>query len=83
MVLRKSAWSIHDSRDKNCNIFSLKVKKLDEEVIDILRVSDFGTLIKDHKLLKICATRMRSIVVSTIPSGELSPVSGSSLDPLN
>ena len=27
--------SIHDFIDKNCNIFVLKVKKLDEEVIDI------------------------------------------------
>ena len=32
-----AAWSIHDFTDKNCNIFSLKVKKLDEEVIDIGR----------------------------------------------
>ena len=31
------AWSIHDFLDKNCNIFVLKVKKLDEEVIDIGR----------------------------------------------
>ena len=28
------ACSIHDFIDKNCNIFVLKVKKLDEEVID-------------------------------------------------
>ena len=34
-MLRK--WSIHDFTDKNCNIFSIKVKKLDEEVIDIGR----------------------------------------------
>ena len=32
-----AAWSIHDFIDKNCNIFFLKVKKLDEEVIDIGR----------------------------------------------
>ena len=35
------------------------MKKLDEEVIDIGR--EFQTL--DCKLLKICATKMRSIVV--------------------
>ena len=44
---------------KTCNIFVLKVKKLDEELIDI----DFGTLVKDCKLLKIRTTRMKSIVV--------------------
>ena len=37
MVLRKCGLSIHDFIDKNCNIFVLKVKKLDEEVIDIGR----------------------------------------------
>ena len=37
MVLRKCGLSIYDFIDKNCNIFVLKVKKLDEEVIDIGR----------------------------------------------
>ena len=38
------------------------MRKLDEEVIDSWeRVPDFGTLVKDCKLLKICATRMHSI----------------------
>ena len=32
-----AACSIHDFIDKNCNIFVLKVKKLDEEVTDIGR----------------------------------------------
>ena len=40
------------------------MRKLDDEVIDIGRVPDFGTLVKDCKLLKICATRMRSIAAS-------------------
>ena len=32
-----TACTVHDFIDKNCNIFVLKVKKLDEEVIDIGR----------------------------------------------
>ena len=40
------------------------MKKLDEEVTDIEdRVPDIGTMVKDFKLLKICSTRIRSIVV--------------------
>ena len=31
------AWSIHDFTNKNSNIFSLKMKKQDEETIDIGR----------------------------------------------
>ena len=32
-----AAWPIHDFTNKNSNIFFLKVRKLDEEVIDIRR----------------------------------------------
>ena len=40
------------------------MKKLDEKIIDIGGVPDFGTLVKDsRKLLKICATRLPSMVV--------------------
>ena len=40
------------------------MKKLDEEVIDIQGESSrFKDLVKDCKLLTICATRMRSIAV--------------------
>ena len=60
-----AAWPIHDFTNKNSNILSLKVRKLDKEVIGVgcwERVPDFGTLVQDWKLLKICATRMRLIV---------------------
>ena len=57
-----AAGPIHDFTNKNFNIFFLKVRKLDEEVIDIGREFQlFGPMVKDCKLLKICATRMRSI----------------------
>ena len=55
-----AAWPIHDFTNKNSNILSLKVRKLDKDVIDIGR--EFQSLVQDWKLLKICATRMRSIV---------------------
>ena len=45
-----AAWSIHDLTNKKPNLFLMN-----EEVVYI------GTLVKDCKLLKICATGMRSI----------------------
>ena len=44
-----------DFLNKNSSILVLKVRKLDDEVIDIGR---------EFQLLKICATRMQSLAAS-------------------
>ena len=56
MLCKYGKWPIQDFdfSNKNSSIFVLKVRKLDDEVIDLGREfrPDVGTLVKDCKLLQ-------------------------------